>query len=53
MLLDPHSEYANAFGERAEVLSPGHGLYFPYWLFNFEELADVISRYTTQVLTEI
>jgi hypothetical protein len=42
MLLDPHSEYANALGERAEVLSPGHGLYFPYWLFNFEELAEIV-----------
>jgi len=42
MLLDPHSEYANAFGDRAEVLSPGSGLYFPYWLFNFEELAEIV-----------
>ena len=42
ILLDPHSEYANAFGERAEVLSPGSGLYFPYWLFNFEELAEIV-----------
>jgi uncharacterized protein len=42
MLLDPHSEYANAFGERAAVLSPGDGLYLPYWLFNFEEVVQIM-----------
>ena len=42
MLLDPHSEYAQAFGEQASVLSPGDALYLPYWLFNFEELAEIV-----------
>ncbi len=42
MLLDLHSEYASAFKERAEVLSPGNGLYLPYWLFNFEELVEIV-----------
>ncbi|MBV9861345.1 MAG: DUF87 domain-containing protein [Alphaproteobacteria bacterium] len=42
MLLDPHNEYAAAFGEQAVVLSPGDGLHLPYWLFNFEELAEVV-----------
>ena len=42
IVLDPHSEYANAFGGRAAVLSPGGGLYFPYWLLNFEELAEIV-----------
>jgi uncharacterized protein len=42
MLLDPHSEYASAFNERAAVLSPGGGLYLPYWLFNFEELVEIV-----------
>src|SRR5436190_23036983 len=42
MLLDPHSEYASAFKERAAVLSPGDGLYLPYWLFNFEELVEIV-----------
>jgi uncharacterized protein len=41
MLLDPHNEYASAFRERAAVLSPGEGLYLPYWLFNFEELVEI------------
>jgi hypothetical protein len=42
MLLDPHSEYSQAFGDQAAVLSPGDALYLPYWLFNFEELAEII-----------
>jgi DNA helicase HerA-like ATPase len=42
LLLDPHSEYAKAFGARATVLSPGSGLYFPYWLFNLDELTEIV-----------
>jgi DNA helicase HerA-like ATPase len=42
MLLDPHGEYASAFKERAVALSPGDGLYLPYWLFNFEELVEIV-----------
>jgi DNA helicase HerA-like ATPase len=42
MLLDPHNEHAAAFGERASVLSPGDGLYLPYWLFNFEEIVEIV-----------
>src|SRR5260370_26028507 len=42
MLLDPHNEYASAFGDRATVFSPGDGLYLPYWLFNFEEFVEVV-----------
>ena len=42
MLLDPHNEYACAFAERAVVLGPDHGLHLPYWLFNFDELAEIV-----------
>ena len=42
MLLDPHNEYAHAFAERAVVLNPDDGLRLPYWLFNFEELAEIV-----------
>ena len=42
MLLDPHNEYARAFADRAVVLSPDDGLRLPYWLFNFEELAEIV-----------
>ncbi len=42
ILLDPHCEYAHAFPEEAIVLSPGDGLHLPYWLFNFDELAEIV-----------
>lgn len=42
LLLDPHSEYAAAFGDRAEVLSPSN-LELPYWLLNADELAEVVT----------
>ncbi|MBV9861471.1 MAG: DUF87 domain-containing protein [Alphaproteobacteria bacterium] len=42
MLLDPHNEYASAFRERCVVLSPADGLHLPYWLFNFDELSEVM-----------
>jgi hypothetical protein len=42
LLLDPHNEYARAFGDQAVVLSPDAGLRLPYWLFNFEELAEIV-----------
>ena len=50
VLLDPHNEYAHAFGEQAEVLSPGN-LKLPYWLFNFEEIIEVIVGNSTQPRT--
>jgi uncharacterized protein len=42
IMLDPHNEYARVFGDRAVVLSPGNGLHLPYWLFNFEEFAEIV-----------
>lgn len=41
ILLDPHNEYSNAFGNRAEVVSP-QNLELPYWLLNFEETVEVL-----------
>jgi len=41
LLLDPHDEYARAFGESAEILNPDN-LQLPYWLLNFEEFAEVV-----------
>jgi DNA helicase HerA-like ATPase len=41
IMLDPHNEYAQAFGEQAELLNPGN-LKLPYWLLNFEELAAIL-----------
>ena len=41
LLLDPHSEYAECFGDRAEVISPDD-LQLPFWLLTFEELLEVV-----------
>jgi uncharacterized protein len=40
-LLDVHNEYGRCFGERAQVLNP-RNLRLPFWLFNFEEIVDVL-----------
>jgi DNA helicase HerA-like ATPase len=40
-LLDVHNEYGRCFGDRALVLNP-RNLKLPFWLFNFEEIVDVI-----------
>ncbi len=40
-LLDGHNEYAKCFGDKAQVLNP-RNLRLPFWLFNFEEMVDVI-----------
>src|SRR5262249_43803683 len=40
-VLDVHNEYGRCFGERAQVLSP-RNLKLPFWLFNFEEITDVL-----------
>jgi len=40
-LLDVHNEYGRCFGNRAMVLNP-RNLKLPFWLFNFEEIVDVL-----------
>jgi len=41
VLLDPHNEYATAFSEWAEVVSP-RNMQLPFWLLNFEEIVEVL-----------
>jgi DNA helicase HerA-like ATPase len=41
ILLDPHNEYFQSFGDTADVVSPDK-LEMPYWLLNFEEIVEVI-----------
>lgn len=41
VLLDPHNEYATAFPEWAEVISP-RNMQLPLWLLNFEEAVEVL-----------
>ena len=40
-LLDVHNEFGRCFGERANVVTAGN-LKLPFWMFNFEEFADVL-----------
>ena len=40
-LLDAHNEYGRCFGDSALVLNP-RNLKLPFWLFNFEELINVL-----------
>ena len=41
VLLDPHNEYATAFGDWGEVVSQ-RNMQLPYWLLTFEELVEVL-----------
>jgi DNA helicase HerA-like ATPase len=43
LLLDPHNEYARAFGAQANVIDL-HKLELPHWLFNFTELRAVLTN---------
>jgi hypothetical protein len=40
-LIDVHNEYGRCFGDRAMVINP-RNLKLPFWLFNFEEIVDVL-----------
>jgi len=42
-LIDPHNEYGRCFGDRAQTMTPAN-LRLPFWLFNFEEIVDIIYR---------
>ncbi len=41
LLLDVHNEYGRCCGERANIVNP-RNLKLPFWLFNFEEIVDII-----------
>jgi uncharacterized protein len=43
VLLDPHNEYATAFGALAEVVNADN-LQLPFWLLDFEESVGVLVR---------
>jgi hypothetical protein len=51
-LIDPHNEYGACFGDSANVLTPAN-LRLPHWLFNFEEMVDVIFRARPGVDAEV
>lgn len=41
IFLDPHNEYAQNFGDKAELIDLTN-LKLPYWLLNFEEAVEVL-----------
>ena len=43
MILDPHNEYAHAFPENSARIDAST-LDLPFWLFRFEEFADIVFR---------
>jgi DNA helicase HerA-like ATPase len=52
ILLDPHNEYAKAFGGKHIRLSTDEGsLMLPYWLLNFQETVSLIIGKTEFVAT--
>lgn len=51
-LLDGHNEYGRCFGEQAHVVGP-RSLKLPFWLFNFEEIVDVIYAGRPPVVEEV
>ena len=57
-LLDAHNEYDRCFGLRAHVVNRGN-LRLPFWLFNFEEIVDVLfggrpgSQEEVETLSEV
>ena len=52
LLIDPHNEYAACFEDRAHVVRPGN-LRLPFWLFNFDEIVEVIFGRRSDVEEEI
>jgi DNA helicase HerA-like ATPase len=43
LILDPHNEYAHAFPENS-VRVDSQTLELPFWVFRFEEFADIVFR---------
>ena len=41
LIVDPHNEYARNFPTNSVVLNSDN-LELPYWMFKFEEIADII-----------
>ncbi len=52
LVLDVHNEYGRSFGRDASVIG-AHNLKLPFWLFNFEEMIDVIYGGKPAVMEEV
>ena len=52
LLIDAHNEYADCFEDRAHVLGPAN-LKLPFWLFNFDEIVQIIFGSRTRAEHEV
>ncbi|MCC2112604.1 MAG: ATP-binding protein, partial [Hyphomicrobiales bacterium] len=52
LMIDPHNEYRASFGDQAEFVNPNN-TNLPFWMFNFEEIVDVIFKGRPGVETEV
>jgi DNA helicase HerA-like ATPase len=52
LLIDPHNEYAACFEDRAHVVRPGN-LHLPYWLFNFDEMQEIVFGRRSDIEDEV
>ena len=52
LLLDVHREYAHAFKDLAEVISPSN-MNLPFWLLNFEEIVEILIGQQTNRETDV
>ena len=52
VILDIHNEYAQAFGDRAELIAPSN-LNLPFWLLNFQELTAAFTSSDDQHEAEV
>lgn len=51
-LLDAHNEYAECFGEHSYIIDRNN-FKLPFWMFNFEELVDVIFGGRPAIVEEV
>lgn len=52
LLIDAHNEYADCFDGRAQLFGP-ENLNLPFWLFSFEELAQIVFGSRTGAEREV
>jgi DNA helicase HerA-like ATPase len=52
LLIDPHNEYAACFEDHAHVVRPGN-LRLPYWLFNFDEMQEIVFGRRNDIEDEV
>ncbi len=41
VMLDPHNEYGDCFGDATELINPGN-LNLPFWILTFEEIVEIL-----------